>query len=127
MARTELMTTERACSCCGVDPLAVACESIVVRALEVLGKRIVRQRRSRWVQLGATPWYEVHTLWSPKETDVNATLEHAWDLVPDLCIRWGHDDPVGLAQRLDAYTRQLVWDGEMPTLEGVRATVEVRP
>lgn len=115
--------SDRACQCCGVDPLAVACEAQVVRALEVLGKRIVRRQSSRWVELGGLPWHEVHTRWAPDARDLDSTLESAWDLIPDLCRRWEHPNPQRVVERLDWYTRRIVEFRQSPSPHDVARVI----
>ena len=65
------------CPVCGASSLTpeaqmgallAVCDVLVVKALEQLGKRIVRGERSRFRLLGTRPWYTVHTIWPPLRT-----------------------------------------------------------
>lgn len=47
------------------SPLLAVCDVLVIRALEVTGKRIVRAERSRFRTLGTRPMYVAHTIWRP--------------------------------------------------------------
>jgi len=57
------------------DPLVAACDMLVLRALELVGKRIVtRARRGRWEQTNL-PWYHAHILWQAAPTHIDAALD----------------------------------------------------
>ena len=127
-AATTTVMSDRACQCCGVDPLAVACEALVVRALEVLGKRIVRSSRGPHrdaYHAGERQWHEAHLDHRPSPSHVDATLAKAWDLVPDVCRQWGEPDPDAVADRLDWYTRWLIRCRELPTAVDVARVLGV--
>jgi hypothetical protein len=64
------------------SPLLAVADVLVVRALEVAGKRIVRAERSRFRVLGTKPWHVAHTIWRPTPDHVKKSLDHAWDVVP---------------------------------------------
>ena len=72
------------CPCCGTvtvadhDPLVAACDVLVYRALELIGKRIVRIDRSRFGRMGDRPWHEAHLLWQPDDKCVDQGLADAW-------------------------------------------------
>jgi hypothetical protein len=81
------------CPCCGAltgttlavsSPLLAVCDVLVIRALEVTGKRIVRAERSRFRVLGTRPWHEAHTIWRPSQEHVAKSLQNAWDVIPAL-------------------------------------------
>src|SRR5690606_11763710 len=44
--------------------LLAVCEVLVVKALEVIGKRIVREERSRFKKFDGRPWHLAPTVWS---------------------------------------------------------------
>lgn len=71
------------------SPLLAVCDVLVIRALEVMGKKIVRADRARFRALGTRPWHMAHTLWRPDPADVSKSLEHAWDVVPALFDSYG--------------------------------------
>lgn len=83
---------------------------LVLRALELLGKRIVtRPRRSRWAQTGL-PWFQAHILWQADPTQIDAALTDAWTAIPLVVDAHG---PAGvtvdeLAAVLNRYVRDLV-------------------
>lgn len=90
--------------------LIAACDVLVLRALELIGKRVVRVERSRYARLGDRPFYEAHTIWQPDATQLDKALESAWDLVPHVVRVHGKPD-VSLTEIrlvLDRYVRELV-------------------
>jgi hypothetical protein len=129
-----------ACPCCGtvrdvtVDPLVAACDVLVLRALEVVGKRIVRSpdvgkdgspggmyggravrrdegrfRRTRMLT-EERAWHEAHLLWRPDRRTLDKALETAWDAVPLLFAEYGccGATPQQVTMILDRYVRDLV-------------------
>ena len=64
--------------------LLAVCDVLVVRALEGVGKRIVRVDRSRYNRLGGRPFHLAHTLWQPDHAMLTKGLANAWDVVPAL-------------------------------------------
>lgn len=113
--------TPMACDCCAVDPVALACEMLVLRALEVLGKRLVREagHKHRWQDRGDAPWYALHTVWETSARDIDGALRGAWEMVDEVQMRWGSRDRYDplLASKLDRYTRRLVDDRRLPVLD----------
>lgn len=75
------------CECCGSpavaesDPLVAACDMLVLRALELIGKRIVRLDRSRFGRIGSRPFHEAHLMWQPDEKAIDQALADAWQSV----------------------------------------------
>lgn len=105
------------CPCCrqrveaaGADPLVAACDMLVLRALELVGKRIVRADRSRYARMGDQPWHEAHLNWQPDPNTVDRGLAGAWDAVPVLLIEHGCCglSPDQLVVVLDRYVRDLL-------------------
>jgi hypothetical protein len=129
-----------ACPCCGtvrdvtVDPLVAACDVLVLRALEVVGKRVCRapdvgkdgspggmvngrqlrrdegrMRMTRMLSEGR-PFHEAHLLWRVDRRSLDKALEHAWDAVPLLFDEYGccGATPQQIAIILDRYVRDLV-------------------
>jgi len=92
--------------------LGAACDLAVVRALELVGKRVVRSERARFgtMALSGRAWHEAHTIWSPEPGVVDAALSGAWNVLPRLVNEHGccsivdHD----LQVMLDGYVRELV-------------------
>lgn len=81
------------CPACGAWSLpAVAersalvdvCDALVTQALASLGRKIVRQPRSRFKEFDGRPWQIAHTVWRPDPKDVDRTLDTAWDVLPAL-------------------------------------------
>jgi hypothetical protein len=92
--------------------LAAACDMVVLRALELVGKRVARDERSRHGALrrSGKEWHEAHTLWTPEPHQVDAALAGAWALLPRLSSEHGCcglADPA-LVLILDGYVRELV-------------------
>lgn len=131
----DLSATATPCPCCGtysgtapgtVPALLAVCDVLVVRALEVVGKRLVRVERSRYQRLGTRPWHEAHTLWRPEEASVMKTLRGSWDVVPALLDNHG---VAGVSARqveevLDLYVRDLLITGTAHRIESLRYRFE---
>lgn len=102
------------CECCGeapsVEPLIAAADVLVIRALEVVGKRIVRDERSRFPRMAGRPFYEAHLLWQPDTEQVDAALASAWGTVPMVVDEYGcyGITSAQLTLILDRYTRELI-------------------
>src|SRR3546814_20069883 len=60
------------------------CDVLVLKALDSLGRKIIRQPRSRFKEFGGRPWHVAHTQWRPDVKDVDRTLDSAWDVLPAL-------------------------------------------
>jgi hypothetical protein len=90
--------------------LAAACDVLVLRALELIGKRIVRVERSRFNKMGTLAFHEVHVLWQPDNDMLDKSLAGAWDLLPQVMHNHARHDinvhEVRLA--LDRYVRDLI-------------------
>lgn len=93
--------------------LLAVCDVLVLKALETMGKWIVRADRSRFRTLGTRPYYMAHTLWQPIEMTVNKALRGAWDVVPALMD--GHGccgvTSVQVTGMLDGYVHDLAITG----------------
>lgn len=90
--------------------LLAACDVMVLRALELLGKRIVRVDRSRFGQMGDLAFYEAHCRWQPDGEMLDRALAQAWTFVDRVVHRHAGR---GIAPReveltLDRYVRDLV-------------------
>jgi hypothetical protein len=92
--------------------LAAACDMAVVRALELVGKRVARDNRARFgaMQRSGKGWHEVHTVWRPEAHHVEAALGGAWTVLPRLVNEHGCCNLVepGLTSLLDTYVRDLL-------------------
>jgi hypothetical protein len=87
----------------------------VLRALELVGKRVARDGRARYgaMQKSGRGWHEAHTIWRPEPGMVDAALSGAWSVLPRLASEHGCCglmDPA-LTALLDAYVRELVASG----------------
>jgi hypothetical protein len=114
-----------ACSSCGhpvevpapVDvaheSVVAACDMLVLRALELVGSRIVRFERSRFARLGGRPWHEAHLLWQPDAVMVDKALANAWGSVGVLIAEHGCCGATceQLTVILDQYVRDLCATG----------------
>jgi hypothetical protein len=95
----------------------------VVRALELVGKRVARDGRSRYgaMQKSGKEWHEAHTIWRPEAHHVEAALSGAWTVLPRLVSEHGCcalADPA-LNSLLDAYVRELLYSGTAHTFEAL--------
>lgn len=105
------------CPCCGArssvaDPLVAACDVLVRRALELIGKRLQSAERSRYSdpRMAGRSVTEAHLVWQPTPAQVDKALASAWGMVPDLvelhgCCGTTPDEVVAV---LDRYVRDLV-------------------
>jgi hypothetical protein len=110
------------CPCCGAYSLTheqetaallAVCDVLVVKALEAVGKRVVRAERSRFRTLGSRPYHEAHTIWQPDDAEVGKALRSAWDVVPAMLDSHGCCDttPRKVTAMLDSYVHDLVITG----------------
>jgi hypothetical protein len=93
--------------------LLAVCDVLVVKALETMGKWIVRADRSRFRALGTRPWYLAHTLWQPNDLVISKALKGAWDVVPAMLDAHGCCDVTSrqVTDMLDSYVHDLVITG----------------
>lgn len=115
------------CPVCGAYSLApdgassallAVCDVLVLKALETMGKWIVRADRSRYRSLGTRPYYLAHTLWQPGDETVSKALKSAWDVVPALLDGHGCCGVTSrqVAGMLDSYVHDLTVTGTTHTL-----------
>lgn len=107
------------CPVCGARSIApegassallAVCDVLVLKALEQLGKRIVRDERTRFRLFGTRPWHEAHTIWPATDAYVSKALTRAWDVVPALLDTHGCCGVTSgqVADMLDSYVHDLV-------------------
>ena len=110
------------CPVCGAYSLApegqastllAVCDVLVMKALETMGKYILRTERSRYNALGGRPFHVAHTVWPPTDAIVDKALRGAWDVVPPLLATHGCCDvtAVQVTRMLDDYVHDLVITG----------------
>jgi len=96
--------------------LVAACDMLVLRALELIGKRIVRDERSRYqtLQSSGRAWFEAYTIWTPEPAQVDAALATAWANCDRIVAFYGYWDytETSLRTALDGYVRDLVQFGQ---------------
>lgn len=107
--------TDKRCDYCGArdavaDPLVAACDVLVLRALELVGSRIIRADRSRWSRFGDRPKHEAYLVWQADPDQIDRALDGAWTTVPLIvrdhgCCGLTVDEVVAT---LDRYVRDLV-------------------
>lgn len=116
------MSIPASCPVCGAysithehqtSALLAVCDVLVVKALETMGKWIVRAERSRYRAKGTRPYFEVHTLWQPTDQVVSKALRGAWDVVPAMMDTHGCCDVTvrQVTEMLDSYVHDLVITG----------------
>ena len=124
---TETVT---ACPCCGAfrgttlqtrAALLAVCDVLAVKALEAVGKRIVRADRSRFAKLADRPWHLAHTLWPADEPDMRGLAAH-WEVIPALLAAHSVEGvTVGaVVDMIDSYARDLLITGTPHDLDGLR-------
>ena len=101
------------CPCCGsvdAEALFAVCDVLVLKALEAMGKWIVRADRSRFKMMNGRPYYMAHTLWRAEESMVDKALRGAWDVVPAMMLITP-DTARRVTATLDSYVRDLAITG----------------
>lgn len=98
--------------------LLAVCDVLVVKALEQLGKYLVRTERARFREKGTRPWHVCHTLWPAEDKLVGKVLKGAWDVVPPLVDSHGCCGVTSLqvVEMLDEYVHDLAVTGTEHTL-----------
>lgn len=101
------------CGCHRTETLLALCDVLVIKALETIGKRIVRADRSRFKKLGDAEFWEAHTIWQADDFEVNKALKHAWDAIPLLLDTYTFPtvSATRLGAMLDSYVHDLVITG----------------
>jgi len=96
--------------------LVAASDMLVLRALELIGKRIVRDERSRFqtLQRSGRPFFEAYQIWTPAPTQIDAALATAWHNCDRVVAFYGYWDytETHLRDVLDNYVRWLVKSGQ---------------
>lgn len=139
---TERPDFAQACPCCGAysgtklaqaPALLAVCDVLVVRALEAVGKHIVRSGgRSRYRSIQgrrtARAWHLAHTLpgCQPDNEMIDRALEGAWDVVPAMMSVHGccNVTVAQVTRMLDGYTRDLLITGTAHNLRDLRYRFE---
>jgi len=102
--------------------LFAVCDVLVVKAMETLGKWVVRVGgRQRFHELAGpplTPLHLAHTLWAPSEAEVNKALRGAWDVVPAMLDNHGCCGVTSgqVTATLDSYVHDLAITGTAHSL-----------
>lgn len=116
------MNIPAACPVCGAysiqqetqtSALLAVCDTLCLKALEVMGKWIVRADRSRFRKLAGRPYPVAHTIWQPTDDVVTKALRSAWDVVPPLLDAYGccGVTPRQVTDMLDRYIHDLCITG----------------
>lgn len=93
--------------------LLAVCDVLVLKALEHMGKWIVRAERSRYRALDGKPFHLAHTFWQPDDATVDKALKDAWLVVPAMLDTYGCCDVTSrqVTDMLDSYVHDLVITG----------------
>ena len=93
--------------------LVAVVDVLVVKALEAVGKRIVRADRARFNALKGRPFHEAHVLWPTDIITVSKATRGAWDVVPALLDNHGYlgVESGRVVTLLDAYVSQVATHG----------------
>ena len=126
------------CPCCGsyttatlaspASPLFAVCDVLVIKTLELVGKRIVRAQRNRFQTLGSRPFHLAHTMWRPELKEVEKALRGAWDVVPALLDAHGCCNITArrTTDMLNAYVTDLLITGTPHESDSLRYRFETR-
>lgn len=93
--------------------LVAVVDVLVIKALEAVGKRIVRADRARFNALKGRPFHEAHVLWPTDIVTVSKATKGAWDVVPALLDNHGCPgvESGRVVTLLDAYVTQVATHG----------------
>ena len=93
--------------------LVAVVDVLVVKALEAVGKRVVRADRARFNALKGRPFHEAHVLWPTDVVTVSKATKGAWDVVPALLDNHGCPgvESGRVVTLLDAYVSQVATHG----------------
>lgn len=93
--------------------LVAVVDVLVVKALEAVGKRIVRADRARFNALKGRPFHEAHVMWPTDIVTVSKATKGAWDVVPALLDNHGCPgvESGRVVTLLDAYVTQVATHG----------------
>lgn len=93
--------------------LVAVVDVLVVKALEAVGKRIVRADRARFNALKGRPFHEAHVLWPTDIITVSKATKGAWDVVPALLDNHGCPgvESGRVVTLLEAYVAQVATHG----------------
>lgn len=99
--------------------LVAVVDVLVVKALEAVGKRVVRADRARFNALNGRPFHEAHCLWPTDIITVSKATKGAWDVVPALLDNHGCPgvESGRVVTLLDAYVTQVATHGVPHRLE----------
>ena len=99
--------------------LVAVVDVLVVKALEAVGKRVVRADRARFNSLKGRPFHEAHVLWPTDIVTVSKATKGAWDVVPALLDNHGCPgvESGRVVTLLDAYVTQVATHGVPHRLE----------
>lgn len=106
--------------------LLAVCDVLVVRALEAVGKRMVRVERSRFSQMAGRPWHEAHLLWRADESTIGKVLTGSWDVIPAMLDNHGCCGVTSgqVTRMVDQYVRDLLVTGTAHNLTDLRYRFE---
>lgn len=102
-----------------VSTLLTVSDVLVYKALESMGKSILRSPRGRFQQFGSRPFHEAHTFWPANDALVDKVLRRAWDVVPALLDTHGCCGVTSLqvTRMLDDYVHDLAITGTPHSIE----------
>lgn len=106
--------------------LLAVCDVLVLKALEAVGKRLVRADRSRFKRIGSRPRHIAHTIWTPDPGMIDKGLVGSWDVIPAMLTAHGCCGVTAeeVQRMIDSYTRDLLITGTVHTLPELRYRFE---
>jgi hypothetical protein len=126
------------CPVCGAYSLApgerttillAVCDVLTLKALEALGKYIVRAgARNRYELLRPRPLTLAHTIWPAGDAMVDKALRGAWDVVPAVMSLYGCCDLTTehVVCTLDEYVHDLAVTGERHKIDHLAYRFDTR-
>jgi hypothetical protein len=95
--------------------LLAVCDVLCVKALETMGKWILRVERRRYgeAQLTGLPLHQAHTRWPVTDDIVDKALRGAWDVIPAMLSEHGCCGVTAeqVTSMLDSYVHDLAITG----------------
>lgn len=104
-------------SCPPCDEVVPLAHLAVLRALELVGRRMIPRSEKR--NAPDVPAYEMHTELVAEAAELDKLMRGAWDM-----LAVAMPDRPDLVAALDAYTRTTVFEGRPHTLAAMRDHLE---
>ena len=111
-----------------VSSLLAVCDVLTFKALETLGKWLLRMDRSRYMEKDRPAPHMAHTRWEATDEIVDKALKSAWDVVPAMLGTYGCGGVTAesIVEMLDGYVHDLAITGTPHSLHELAYRFETR-